>query len=379
MRLRIGVDMHSLDGIHQGIKTHCFELFSRAVRVGSDIDFVCFVGDPARMRQTSEAFSLPNVAIVEMPKRSSLYRLLVQLPSLAGKHRLDLLHCQYIVPPFSPCPTAVSIHDTLFESHPEYFKPLFRWRSRIMMRRSAVRSALVCTGSKFSERELIARYSLDSGHVCTIGNGVDRDRFHPGLDGHDKVVELGLASGGYLLSVGRLEPRKNHIGIVRAFARLDTPRPKLVIAGQRDFNYDGVFAAIRELNLQDEVAILENLDDDKLAAVYRHALLFLYPSWAEGFGLPLLEAMASGVPVITSNNTSLGEVGADAALYALPESPESISAAIGKVLSDTGLRDDLIGRGLRRAAEYNWEDVAVRLVESYRRILRASPARNGGR
>jgi glycosyltransferase involved in cell wall biosynthesis len=365
MRFRVGLDMHSFDGIHQGIKTHCLELFSRVVRLGAEIDFICFLDESDKLKEANSAFCLPNVTLVNMAKTSSPKRLLVQLPRLAKEHSLDLLHCQYICPPFSPCATAVTIHDTLFESHPQFFTPFFRMRSMVLMRVSAKKSALLCTVSDFSRKQLAQRYGIDEQKMCTLHNGVNRERFHPGNNGMERLSALGLRAQQYILTVGRLEPRKNHIGLVKAFSLLPQPRPKLAMVGQKDFQFTAVFDLIDDLKLQGEVVVLDNIDDDLLATVYRNASVFAYPSWAEGFGMPILEAMASGVPVITSGNTALSEVGGGAVVYADPSSPDSINSAIAKVLGDPILREVLVQKGLERAMLYEWDSAAEDLVRRY--------------
>lgn len=365
-RLRVGIDAHTIDGMHQGTRTHTIELNSRIAQLAPEIDFFFFLDQTQELLKASPVFSAPNVTAVRMPHKSPPIRLLSQLPGLARQSKLDLLHCQYIVPPVCPCPTAVTIHDTLFESNPEFYSKFFVLRSRLLMRRSARKSALVFSVSDFSRRELIKAYQLHSERVSTVPNGVDCARFHPRHEPAPELEAFGLAGGAYLLTVGRLDTRKNHINLLRAFELLPKPRPKLVIIGQRDFGYAAILAMIGADHLKDEVVLLENINDDLLPVFYRNAAMLVYPSRAEGFGMPILEAMASGIPVVTSKNTALQEVGGDAVLYADPESPELIAAAISGVLNDARLGADLVRRGMQRAAEYNWEDSAARVVSHYR-------------
>lgn len=365
-RLRIGVDAHWVEGIRAGIRTHCIDLFSQVVEQAPDIDFVFFLSEPLHLQEASKSYSAANVTCIRMPHGNSTYRLLVQLPAMARRYALDLLHCQGIVPPFCPCSTAVTIHDTLVESHPEFFTKLFLLRTKPLMRRSARQSSMVFTVSEFSRRELIERYSVQSDRVVTIHNGVDCERFKTEEQPDAMLKQYGLESGGYLLTVGRLEPRKNHVRLLQAYARLPQPRPKLVIIGQRHFGYARILETIDAEHLNREVEILEDIDDNMLPVFYRNALLFVYPSLAEGFGMPPLEAMASGVPVITSGNTALREVGGDAVVFVDPEDPESIAAAISTALSDPALRRDLVQRGFRRVRQYNWAASAARVVSQYR-------------
>jgi len=370
--MRIGIDMHTFDGIHQGSRTHCIELFSRAMKVGSEFQFFVFLAEPEKLKEATERFSYRNVEFVKMDHQSAPARLLFQLPALSRKYGLDLLHTQYIVPPFSACPTAVTVHDILFESHPSFFTKSFRLRSKVLCRTSARKSALVFSVSEFSRQELVRLYSLRGDRVTTLVNGVDLVRFHPGDEGADVVQTLGLTPGTYLLTVGRLEPRKNHAGLLRAYNKLPRPRPKLAIVGQRDFGYQEIFGLIETLGLKDDVLLFEGIEDSILPALYRNALAFVYPTWAEGFGMPLLEAMASGVPVLTSSTTSLPEVAGDAAIYLQPDDIDSITSAMMKVISDAEFRSLLIQRGFARTELFSWDRSAAQLVRSYREYFGAT-------
>ena len=196
-----------------------------------------------------------------------------------------------------------------------------------------------------------------------------------GADG-SAIRKLGLVPRTYLLTVGRLEPRKNHAGLLHAFSKLASPRPKLVIAGQRDFGYLEIFNLIDTLGLRDDVLVLEQVDDLTLPALYRSALAFVYPTWAEGFGMPVLEAMASGVPILTSESTALPEVAGDAAIYFHAGDTQAMSASIGKIVSDVDLRSKLIDRGLRRVADFDWERSASVLLRSYENYFGLNPSAN---
>lgn len=366
---RIGIDLHTFDGIHQGSRTHCLELFSRALELGPEFQFYVFLAEPEKLREIAGKFSQPNVELVKMSHQSAPVRLLMQFPGLARRYRLDLLHTQYIVPPMCPCPTAVTVHDTLFESHPQFFTKGFALRSKVLIRQSARKSALVFTVSEFSRREIVSRYEIAESRTTTIANGVDCARFHPGMDGDDAVRELGLEPGAYLLTVGRLEPRKNHAGLLRAYSRLAGPRPRLAIVGQRDFGYQELFELIETLGIKNDVSLFESIDDALLPALYRHALAFVYPTWAEGFGMPVLEAMASGVPVLTSNMTALPEVAGDAAVYFDPSDTESIAGAIAAIVADRARRMELVERGLKRVEAFGWDGSARKLVDAYARYF----------
>jgi glycosyltransferase involved in cell wall biosynthesis len=205
--------------------------------------------------------------------------------------------------------------------------------------------------------------------IVATANGADLSRFFP-RDGHaDLDVKLGLEPKSYFLMVGRLDLRKNHIGLLKAYRTLNKPRPKLVIVGQRDFRNSRVYEFIREHRLEEDVSILEHVTDESLPALYNSALAFVFPSWAEGFGLPVLEAMASGIPVITSDNTALTEVASGAAILVQPDDSDSIARAMECVIANDKMREDLVEKGLERARKFTWDAPASRLLASYRELF----------
>ena len=375
-RPRIGVDFHAFDGLYQGSRSHLLGLYRDAVRRAPEYDFVFFCGDPARLREADPAFAMPNVHCVEMPHRGTLARLGWQLAWLQRRHRIDLLHVQARMPllPWGAC--AVTIHDTLFETHPQFFAREFLRLARFTGRRSARKAALLLTVSEFSLREIARLYDVERSAITITGNGVNLARFHPvsaeGSDdwnGADLVRALGAVPGQYLITVGRLEPRKNHLNLVRAYARIAEPRPPLLIVGQRDLEHDEAFAEVQALGLAGEVTFLERVADAELPALVRHARVFVYPSYAEGFGMPVLEAMASGVPVVTSSTPALVALAGGAALAVPPDDPAAIAGAIETLLFDAGLRRRLAAQGLEVAARHRWDTAARNLLGAFRRFF----------
>lgn len=368
-RPRIGIDMHVADGKFQGSRTHCLELFSRVAAITPECDFVLLAAEPHKLSSFSAGFASPNVSLYPMPHKPSPVRLLRQLPQIAQRCDLSLLHVQYIAPPFPHCATAVTVHDILFESHPEYFEKFFVMRSRLLVPMSVRKSAAVFTVSEFSRKHICETYSVPAEKIHTIPNGVNCERFFPGQDGAIAAERLGLQRGEYFLTVGRLEPRKNHVTLLRAWARLKPPRPRLLIVGQRDFQFREAIDLIHTLKLEDDVVVSEGVSDADLPSIYRYARAFIYCSWAEGFGMPLLEAMASGVPVISAANTALTEVCANASLSIDPGNPDEIAAAVVALDRKPELRESLVGCGLQRVKEFTWERSAETVRSVYLRTF----------
>lgn len=362
---RVGIDFHVVDGKFQGSRTHVLELFAQVIRLSPDIDFYLFLDKTTFLEGYDAAYRQSNVRLISMPHANPIKRLMWQLPLLQLKYRLDLLHTQYILPLPSLTPAMVTIHDLLFETHPQYFEVLLMLRSKLLMRWAAYRAKHVFTVSEYSKAELERIYKVEPERVSVTTNAVDSSKFFPGVAGKDMVTARGLESGNYILTVGRIEPRKNHLTLLRAYSRMPVDTPPLVIVGQRDFQFTEVFNLICESGLENRVRVIEDIRDEELPAFYRHAKCFVYPSFAEGFGMPPLEAMASGVPVISSNTTALTEVVADAGLLIDPLDETQITDTMRQVLNDADLRRGLVEKGLRRASDFSWSQAATEVRAAY--------------
>jgi len=368
--LRLGVDFHTFDGIYQGSRSHLIGLYREAIVQAPDIEFFFFLANPPALRAALAEFSRPNVHLVLMRERPGIWRLAWQLASLQRRHRLDILHVQYRLPLLPAGPCMCTIHDVLFETHPQFFARSFARVARVSARHAVRRSAITLTVSGYSRRQIAAHYGIDAARVILTPNAVDRTRFHPGRDGEERLRRWNLRSGEYLCTLGRLEPRKNHVSLVQAYARLDASAPPLIIIGQRDFAYAAIFEAIERLQMTGRVRIIEDADDAALPALLRHARLMVYPSYAEGFGMPVLEALASGVPVITSDTTSLPEVAGPAAWLTSPTDVERLAKCLREALEETpAARAQRIERGLEHAARFTWREAAQNLLCAVRRAI----------
>jgi glycosyltransferase involved in cell wall biosynthesis len=366
----IGIDFHVVDGKYQGSRTHIIEVFKRVIQFGSEFKFFLFHSDKTILNCAPEIYQSPNVRFVYMPACSPLKRLLWYLPLYQVKYSLDILHTQYIcpIPRLTAC--VVTIHDILFETHPHFFEPFFVVRSKVLMRYSARKSRHVFTVSQFSKQEIISRYHLNACDISVVCNGVDVSKFKPDGSGTDYILARGLASGQYILSVGRLEPRKNHLNLLSAYAKLSPNAFPLVLVGQKFFGYNDIYEEINRLNLSNRVIVVEDATDEELPALYRHAAFFVYPSWAEGFGIPPLEAMASGTPVITSNSTAIPEVAGECALLVSPGDVDEIAVSMQLLLDSPMLRKKMAADGLAQAQKFVWENAALTTLEVYRSLVR---------
>ena len=376
-RPRIGVDFHTFDGIFQGSRSHLLGLYQAAIAQAPDLEFHLLLNDTERLRQAHPAFDAPHVHLHRMPHRHALVRLGWQLPRLQQQLGLDLFHLQYRLPAWTAGPCVCTIHDVLFESHPQFFSRGFVHFARLSSRDALRRSRALFTVSEYSRQAMVQAYGVPASRITVTHNGVDTQRFSPATDhpdgdarGQALVRAHGLEPGGYLCIVGRLEPRKNHANLVEAYARLASPRPRLVVIGQRDFAFEGVFDAVQRHGLQGQVSFLERVSDAELPALIRHSAAFVYPTWAEGFGMPVLEAMACGVSVVTSHITSLPEVAGDVAFMSQPDDVASIAQAMQAALAESPAeRTRRHERGVARAREFTWQRSAQALLAVYRQLL----------
>jgi glycosyltransferase involved in cell wall biosynthesis len=353
--VRVLLDAHQLGRRETGDETYIREVLT-ALRAYPEVEILAAVeGDPHPTGPLASPVRLRRVP------RNGLARL-AALSLVAHTASVDLLHAVYVLPAFVGRPSVVTIHDISFERYPEFFSRRFRLRDRLFIRDAARRASRVITVSETSRRDLVELWRVPADRVVAIHNGVD-EIFGPGPN----EPEEGSLDPLRVLAVGTLQPRKNLGRLLDALAIVARRRRVLL----RVVGPDGYQAeAIRSrLAGRAEVEVLGYVDRAALADEYRRAHLLAYPSLYEGFGLPVVEAMASGTPVVTTSGGSLPEVVADAALIVDPLDVSAIAAAIERVADDGALRAELRLRGLARAREFTWATAARRHVETYASLL----------
>jgi glycosyltransferase involved in cell wall biosynthesis len=370
-RPRIALDLHSLTRLMQGTRTYSWNLARRLPGLDPDSDYLLYL--PAPYGEEATRLAAPNV----FPRRVPASRA-ARLLSFGARLRLsraDLLHCQYLSPPFTPCPYVVTLHDVLHETHPAYYPGILRLLMRRLYPRTARRAALVLTCSEHSRRAIIRLYGLPEDRVTAIPLAAGEE-FRPAFTEAERETAHAVAArygvrGKYVLFVGRVEPRKNIPGLVRAFRALIEAGARaltLVVAGM----VDPLFAArlAGDLGRDDpRIALIGRVTPEDLPHLYRGAELFAFPSFAEGFGLPPLEAMACGVPVVCSNTTSLPEVVGDGGLLVAPHDTVALARTMERLLTDDALRARCIAQGLAQSRQFSWERTARATLAAYHRVL----------
>ncbi len=262
----------------------------------------------------------------------------------------------------------VNVHDVGFKRNPELYKLIQVWYHDLTMRRIKQRADLIITISEFSKQEIIELYKVDERKIKVVYLGFDANNFFvqsSNKEINQKVLDKYNINSPYLLYVGRLEKKKNIGNLISAFALAKESQPdlKLVLAGSAGHQFDNIKKIIKNNKLEQEIIITGYIAQQDLPIIYNNAEIFLFPTLYEGFGLPILEAMASGVVVITSNFSPHTEVGGDAAYYVDPYSPLAIADAIIKILTDTELRQSLKNKGLIRAKKFSWRYTTEKIYQ----------------
>jgi glycosyltransferase involved in cell wall biosynthesis len=319
-----------------------------------------------------------RLAPTRLPTTQPVLRILWEqtvLPALALRDGVDLLHCPLNVRPvLARAPVVLTVHDLTFVRFPDRFHPLKQRYLAHLTRFSARRARRILADSAATKRDVEETFGIPAARVDVVYPGVDDDfRPYDPADATDRAAldDFRKAHGlpaRYVFYQGTLEPRKNVDRLVEAFARAvrrGLPHA-LVLAGGRGWGYDAIFAAVERLGLRDRVIFPGYVQRREQPLWYNAADVFVYPSQYEGFGLPALEAMACGVPVITSNTSSLPEVVGDTQITVDPSDVEALTEAMLSVLTDPDRAAEMRLAGRRRAVGFTWQGAAEACVRAYR-------------
>ena len=375
--MEIGVDFRM--GGHSGIGRYLTELYARLPKYLPGAAFTYFGHSP----RPWPAYSCT------VPVRARIYGLREQLelPAAAGGRNLSLFHAPHWNAPLAvPAPLAVTVHDLIHILFPEYLRrPRFLSLAyaRLLMQASCARARVVLTVSENTRRDLIRVLGVDSRKIVVTPLGADSG-FHPVRNPHvlDSFRRSRNLAGGYILYVGNLKPHKNIERLVRAFSAISLPgrmesrldaslgNMKLVLAGSEDKRYRGVREEVRKHRLGGRVVFSGVSSKEELRYLYSGARVLVMPSLYEGFGLPPLEAMACGTPVVASKTSSIPEVVGDAGLLVSPYDEGGLARAIRAVCMNKDLHHRLQARGLKRVRLFDWDETARLTASAMTRAIR---------
>jgi glycosyltransferase involved in cell wall biosynthesis len=365
-----------------GVGRYSARLAASLARLGIDVQPVVAWHGAGQLRAAWSEFALQQVAppvVLPLP-RPVLYDAwhLVGWPPRRWSAEIDLVHAPSLaVPPKRGKPLVVSIHDAAPWIFPEAFTARGRWFHAMGARAARRRADRVITGTAAAAEELMEHMSLPAERVRVVPYGVDPPRTRPGPEETGEVIRRYRLSGlPYVLWVGSLEPRKGVGTLVTAMARLargavrgTSPAPALVLAGYPGWQNSALLPAADLARLGPGFRQIGRVTDAELWALYSGAALFAFPSLHEGFGLPVLEAMAAGAPVVASDIAAIREVAGEAAMLVRPGDADAWAEAIEALLGDAQRRAEMVEQGRRRAELFSWASTAAATLEVYRELV----------
>jgi glycosyltransferase involved in cell wall biosynthesis len=372
--LHIGFDAHSIGTGLGGNETYASNLIEALAEVDTQNRYTLYVTRQAAIDRYAHRW--PNVTIRKTLPHTPLVRIPLTLAAELRRRPIDILHVQYTAPPLAPCDTVVMIHDLSFEHIPETFKRRSWMQLRLTVRRTARSASHILTDSEYSRQDILRTYRLPPERVTTTPLAAS-SRFKPV---HDRgVLDKYGISGDYILAVGSIQPRKNIARLIRGYTRMLSQHsdnaPRLVIVGKRAWLFEDTIRAAAISSANDKILFTGYVPERELAALYTGALCFAYPSYFEGFGIPLLEAMRCGTPTITSDRTCFPEVVGVASLIIDPFDEESIAAGLWRMISDVALREQLRSRGFVQSSLFDWRKTARLTLDVYEEVFHAKAQR----
>jgi glycosyltransferase involved in cell wall biosynthesis len=372
--LHIAIDAHSVGAELGGNETYATNLIEALAEIDQTNLYTLYVTKPAAVERFADRW--PNFKVKQTLPHTPLVRIPLTLSRELRRNPVDVLHVQYTAPPFAPCPVVTTIHDLAFEHLPETFNRRSWMQLRLTVRRTARRAAQIITVSEYSRSDISRTYGIPPDRIT-----VTPEAASPNLLPVTNETELrriresyGIQQN-YILSLCSIQPRKNLVRLIEAYSCLRGVRPKvklpqLVLAGKRGWLDSETFRAAEQNALGKDILFTGYVPERDLAGLYSGAVCFVYPSYFEGFGLPVVEAMQCGVPVIAGNRTSLPEVVGEAGLLFDPFDTQALINALTQVIEDAEFCGVLRAKGLERAKQFSWRTTAKLTLDAYQRAAK---------
>lgn len=368
--MRILVDAHAIGCHLTGNEVYIRNLLEEFANLDQESEIVACISNSGAVGNIPSLFEKRDVS------RNPYQRLLWDIPKHLRQDKPDLLHVQYTAPVGVKTPLVATIHDVSYLEYPEYFTRFRAFQLRATVTRTVERAERILTPSEFSKAAIMSHYGLPEERIAVVPNGVSR-HFRPiDRDIARSTVEKRLGvSGPFVISVCDLQPRKNHLGLLRAFEEVTRAYPKLphrlVFVGQETWYSPKLHRAVAESKIANRVHFAGFVEDDELVNFYGACDLAVYPSFYEGFGLPILEAMACGRAVACSNTSAMPEVADSAGLLFNPHCVDEIARAIADVLIEPELRLRYERLGRQNAAKFSWRESAAKTLNVYYEVAGA--------
>jgi glycosyltransferase involved in cell wall biosynthesis len=382
--MKIGIDIRVIGKNRTGDEAYFFSLVKGLAEIDRENEYHLYTdrnpNDDQKLSREIDRLNLgPNFKVEFVKKTNRFLWNLWYLPMHLRKNPVDIYHAQYIVPFWLPknIKLVTTIHDISFNYFPEYIKKTDLFFLRNFIPQSIRKTDKVIAVSKYSRDDIARFYRLSPGKVDYTYNNVDFGRFNQNFsEGQKEDVrkKYGLTER-CLLYIGTLQPRKNIPALIDAFSVLvekyNQKDIKLVIAGNRNArNFDPkIDEIIEKNNLGSRIIFTGWVDEEDKPILYNLAACFVFPSLYEGFGIPVVEAMAAGTPVVSSNRTSLPEIGNEGALFIDPENKEDFAKNLNKILTDENFSADLVRRGIEQAKKFSGQKTAEKTLEIYKQLI----------
>jgi glycosyltransferase involved in cell wall biosynthesis len=360
-KIRLFVDSHVFDDSLQGSRTYIKGLYNELIKSDLNIEFYFGAFDIENLE--NEFGKHENVRYIKYHTRNKFIRLAIDIPYNILKYRIDIAHFQYISPLFKFSKEILTIHDVLFLDFPDLFPAGYRLRNKVLFRGSARKADYLLTVSEYSRQRISEHFGIKTEDIHIIPNGISDDYFNYYRKLPDIKTKYGLNM--YMLYVSRIEPRKNHVLLLKAFEELELWKKgyKLVLIGNKALAsplFESCFRQLPDI-VSKSVLVIDGSYGDELKSFYRNCSLFIYPSLAEGFGIPPLEAVASQVPVLCANTTAMSDFSFLGNGLFNPQSISELKEKINLFLDDG--KKDFRSESEYVRTRYNWRNSASAFVK----------------
>ncbi len=361
--MNIAINTLGTSSLKVGTGRYAVNLIKELQLISKKTNYFIFVNDLNKdYYKSNKNFKLINVGRFGSNNFFRIFWEQFILPFKLKKLSISVLHSLgFVSPIIKTTKQIVTIHDTTFFTHSEHHTLLKRIYYKFIIPLCARKADLISADSENTKQDIIKLFKIDANKIKTIHLGVE-EIFKKQVN--NSVLKKHNINKDYILFVGMIEPRKNIPNLIKAFSQIRKDL-QLVIVGKKGWHYEEIFKLVEDSDLKQRIIFTGYVSDEELVHIYSSAKVFVYPSFYEGFGLPVLEAMACECPAITANISSMKEIAENAAILINPNSVKDIKNAVEKILSNTTLRNELIKKGLKRAKEFTWKNTAKKSLECY--------------